>query len=141
LAPGVNYSSIPTSGGIESRLGGSSGGPGFVNPAAFAPALAIMPDGVTVTTQAACSSCATIFGNSGLGIVRGPDQVNFDVSILKNISVGERHKVQFRSEFFNIGNHPVFANPTTARNSTLFGIINQTIGNPRLVQFALKYSF
>jgi TonB dependent receptor len=129
LAPGVTYGSIPTSGGVETRLGGASGGPGFFNKSAFMNPIAIGPDG------------ATTFGNAGLGIIRGPDQVNFDVSILKNIPVTERQKVQFRAEFFNIANHPVFGNPTLARNNTLFGVINTTVGNPRLVQFALKYNF
>jgi hypothetical protein len=119
----------PTSGGVETRLGGASGGPGFFNKSTFMNPIAIGPDG------------ATTFGNAGLGIIRGPDQVNFDVSILKNIPVTERQKVQFRAEFFNIANHPVFGNPTLARNNTLFGVINTTVGNPRLVQFALKYNF
>jgi hypothetical protein len=130
MAPGITYPNIPTSGGVESRLGGASGGPGFINKSAFVNAPVISADG------------ATLFGNSGIGIFRGPDQVNFDVSLIKNTKITERHNVQFRAEFFNIANHPVFGNPTTARNNTnLFGVINTTIGNPRLVQFALKYTF
>ena len=85
---------------------------------------------------------ATAFGNSGIGIIRGPDQVNFDVSLLKNIPITERQRVQFRAEFFNIANHPVFGNPTTTRNTpNTFGTITTTVGNPRLIQFALKYNF
>ena len=130
LAPGVTYSAIPTSGGVESRLGGASGGPGFINKGAFTAPIAIGPDG------------ATTFGNTGLGIIQGPDQVNFDLSIIKNIHITEKQALQFRSEFFNIANHPVFGNPTLARNNAnLFGVINSTVGNPRLIQFALKYSF
>ena len=48
-------------------------------PSAFCAAPAIMPDGVTVTTQAACPTCATLFGNSGMGILLGPGQFNFDM--------------------------------------------------------------
>jgi hypothetical protein len=130
MAPGITYSQIATSGGVESRLGGNSGGAGFINKAAFVNPIAISADG------------ATLFGNSGIGIIRGPDQVNFDVSVIKNTRLTERQNLQFRTEFFNIANHPVFANPTTARNNaSLFGVINSTIGNPRLIQFALKYSF
>jgi hypothetical protein len=77
-----------------------------------------------------------------LGIVRGPGQVNFDVSLIKDTHLTERQTLQFRAEFFNIANHPVFGNPGVAKNSTnLFGVINTTVGNPRLIQFALKYSF
>jgi hypothetical protein len=139
LCPGVTYGQIATSGGIESRLGGASGGPGFFNKSAFCNPIAIGPDG------------ATTFGNSGIGIIRGPDQVNFDASIIKNLKIGERQNVQFRTEFFNLANHPTFGlapgscpgtGCNTARNNAnLFGVINSTIGNPRLVQFALKYSF
>jgi hypothetical protein len=130
LCPGVTYGAIPSSGGVESRLGGASGGPGFMNKSAFCAPIAIGPDG------------ATTFGNAGLGIVRGPDQVNFDASVIKNTRLSERQNLQFRAEFFNIANHPVFGNPTVARNNAnLFGVINTTVGNPRLIQFALKYSF
>jgi hypothetical protein len=68
--------------------------------------------------------------------------VNFDVSLIKDTHLTERQTLQFRAEFFNIANHPVFGNPGVAKNSTnLFGVINTTVGNPRLIQFALKYSF
>jgi len=64
------------------------------------------------------------------------------VSIIKNTKLTEKQNLQFRTEFFNIANHAVFANPTLARNNAnLFGVINTTVGNPRLIQFALKYSF
>jgi hypothetical protein len=130
LCPGVTYGGILTSGNVESRLGGASGGTGFINKSAFCNAPVIGPDG------------ATGFGNSGLGIVQGPGQVNFDVSILKNTRLTERQNLQFRAEFFNIANHPVFGNPGVARDTTnLFGVINSQVGNPRLIQFALKYSF
>jgi Carboxypeptidase regulatory-like domain len=130
LAPGVTYSDIPTSGGVTERLGGASGGSGFINKSAFINPIAIGPDG------------ATGFGNSGQGIFRGPDQVNFDVSLIKNTRLTERQNLQFRAEFFNIANHPVFGNPNVTRdNVNLFGVINSQVGNPRLLQFALKYSF
>lgn len=130
LCPGVTYGNVLTSGSVESRLGGASGGSGFINKSAFCAPIAIGPDG------------ATTFGNSGLGIAQGPGQVNFDVSVIKNTRLTEKQNLQFRAEFFNIANHPVFGNPGVARNNAnLFGVINSTVGNPRLIQFALKYSF
>ena len=130
LAAGTTYGQIPTSGGVEARLGGASGGNGFFNKSAFTNPIVIGADGL-----------ATAFGNAGLGIIRGPDQVNFDLSIITNTHLTERQSLQFRTEFLNIANHPVFGNPTLARNNTLFGVINTTVGNPRLIQFALKWNF
>jgi hypothetical protein len=153
MCPGSTYGSIATPGGIESRLGGYSGGPGYFNASAFCPAPAIMPDGVTVTTQAACPTCATLFGNSGIGILPGPGQVNFDSTLRKQFNVTERVNVQFRAEFFNLFNHAQFngispgsgtggvtsflPQPFNAGGST----ITTTSVNPRIIQLGLKVVF
>jgi hypothetical protein len=151
IVSGKTYADIPTSGGIESRLGGNSGGPGYFNLSAFGPAPAIDPDG-SVTSQAQCPACATLFGNSGMGILRGPGQFNFDTSLLKTVRIKEHHTVQFRAEFFNLLNHPQFSNPgnsTALTPSYLPQIvagpsgnwITSTSVNPRVIQLALKYLF
>jgi hypothetical protein len=152
LCPGKTYGDIATPGGIESRLGGSSGGPGYFNASAFCPAPAINPDG-SLTTQAVCSTCATLFGNSGPGILLGPGQFNFDASLLKTTAITERTTVQFRAEFFNLFNHPQFnamspaggtggvtgylPQPLNAGGS----IISSTSVNPRVIQLGLKFIF
>jgi len=51
------------------------------------------------------------FGNAGRNIVVGPGFHNFDFSVVKNTKIGETVNLQFRSEFFNIFNHPNFALP------------------------------
>ncbi len=71
--------------------------------------------------------------------------------MVKNTKIDERFSLQFRSEFFNIFNHPNFALPNVTVNSSAFGTIASTpdvaVGNPlgdggpRLVQFALKLIF
>jgi len=153
ICPGMTYSGIATPGGIESRLGGYSGGPGYFNASAFCPAPAIMPDGVTVTTQAACPTCATLFGNSGVGILPGPGQFNFDSTLSKQFKITERYSVQFRAEFFNLLNHAQFngispgsgtggttsflPQPFNAGGST----ITETSVNPRVIQLGLKFVF
>ena len=140
------------SGGIESRLGGYSGGPGYFNPAAFCAAPAIMPDGVTVTTQAACPTCATLFGNSGMGILLGPGQFNFDMSILKTTKITERSTLQFRAEFYNLLNHPQFNQvapfgnrrygiATAKQRRRGSGIITTTSVNPRVHSARLEVYF
>ena len=153
LCPGMTYGNIATPGGIESRLGGYSGGPGYFNVNAFCPAPAIMPDGVTVTSQAACPTCATLFGSSGMGILAGPGQVNFDFSILKTTKITEKTTFQIRGEFFNVLNHPQFANldPGSGTGGTVSQLpqpFNRGAGtsvvtsvNPRVIQLGAKFIF
>lgn len=153
MCPGKTYGDIATPGGIEARLGGYSGGPGYFNSSAFCPAPAILPDGVTVTTQAACPTCATLFGNSGPAVLLGPGQFNFDTTLGKQFRLAESKSLQFRAEFFNMFNHPQFfginaaggtggttgfvPQPLNPGSST----ITSTSVNPRVIQLALKFLF
>jgi hypothetical protein len=91
------------------------------------------------------------FGNSGVGIVRGPGQHNLDMAVERLFPVKENSTFRFRAEFFNLTNTPQFANPNTglgygnpllpATASSTFGQITSTVGNPRIIQFAAKYEF
>jgi hypothetical protein len=86
----------------------------------------------------------TAFGDSGTGIVNGPDQANFDLSLTKIIPLRwpkEGSSLQFRAEFFNVFNHPQFADPDNNFSSPTFGVISSTSVNPRVGQLALKLSF
>jgi hypothetical protein len=50
--------------------------------------------------------------------------------------------LNFRAEFFNLGNHPQYGAPIADINEgSLFGKVNSTVNNPRLIQLALKLSF
>jgi hypothetical protein len=70
---------------------------------------------------------------------------------MKETPINESHRIQFRTEFFNLFNHAQFAIPTGpvginnqslyANSATLFGVITSTSVNPRLIQFALRYQF
>jgi hypothetical protein len=86
---------------------------------------------------------ATDFGNSRMGILHGPSQANTDISLMKLFPLTERTKLEFRTEFFNVFNHPVFADPdnTVSNGTSSFGHITSTVSNPRVMQFALKLSF
>jgi carboxypeptidase family protein/TonB-dependent receptor-like protein len=126
---------VATSGSDKSRLGGVLGGPGWMNIGAF---------------TKFSSATNNFYGNSGYGIVPGPGQFNWDISLVKTTKVGginENAVLVFRSEFFNAFNHAQFANPVTSSNQTqdvtqsTFGQITGTSVNPRLIQFALKYVF
>jgi hypothetical protein len=139
IAPGMTYADLSTesAGGLGNRLGGLSGGQGYFNRVALTTIPnAIAPDG-TLTN-------GTGWGNSGVGVIQGPNQFNFDAAIAKKIHVGglsENGTVQFRAEFFNLLNHPQFSNPAANLALGNFGQITSTSVNPRLVQLALKYIF
>jgi len=81
--------------------------------------------------------------------VSGPRFVNTDLSVIKHFLLREQMALDFRAEFFNVLNHPQFflgGGPSAggmqdiAEPST-FGVINQTVNNPRVIQFALKLQF
>jgi hypothetical protein len=48
--------------------------------------------------------------------------------------------VQVRWEVFNVFNHVNFNGPVASLNSASFGQI-QTAGDPRIMQFALKFTY
>jgi hypothetical protein len=80
------------------------------------------------------------FGNSGVGILRGPDLFTIDFSLAKEFSLTERQSLQFRSEFFNSLNHTNFGIPNITMGPG-FGQITTTATPARQIQFALKYRF
>ena len=89
-----------------------------------------------------CFAAATTdFGNTGRNILRGPNQRNVDISIIKYFPVSERMKLEFRGEFFNVFNMVSFANPINIVESPNVGQIVATSTGPRVIQFALKINF
>jgi hypothetical protein len=92
------------------------------------------------------------YGNSGRNSLSGPGIATVNVSLVRSFPIGERFgTLQFRSEFFNALNHPNFGQPDPSYNdlSTSFASITSTAstttaastGDPRIVQFALRYQF
>lgn len=81
------------------------------------------------------------YGNSGVGILRGPGMVNVDFNLSKRFQITEKHSVQFRAEFFNAFNHANFSVPGVNISSGGFGQIISTSTDSRVIQFALKYRF
>ncbi len=122
-----------TSGSDQDRVGG------YLNPACFGTAGA--PDNLGLVPNQAGG--ATGYGTVPRNAFRGPFQQNWDFGIAKKFTFMERHTFQFRAEFFNIWNHPIFREPgssLTIGTATL-GVITQTAIPSRLIQFSLKYAF
>lgn len=79
------------------------------------------------------------FGNSGRNNVIGPGVANWDFGLYREFRLkGESARLQFRGEFFNLFNHPVFAQPGSTAGTPQFGRISRTSFDPREIQFALK---
>lgn len=100
------------------------------------------------------------FGNMGRNMFPDTGFKNFDFAVAKNFHFGEQYRLQFRAEFFNILNHPNFANPYGGQNGygqndpsvAFFGCgcatpdiagANPAIGSggPRSVQLSGKFIF
>jgi len=67
--------------------------------------------------------------------------VNFDFAVFKRTTIYERVNVEFRAEFFNLFNHPQFGPPNGTETSSTFAQVTNTVNNPRLVQFGMKFIF
>jgi hypothetical protein len=102
-------------------------------------------------------------GTVGRNALRGPGFFQLDFSLMKNFPITEGSRIQFRTDFFNIFNHPNFANPDggicLAVNATTgtctpdgnFGRSTATVaslaggaignGTSRQIQFSLKFMF
>jgi len=129
-------------GGVPNTLNITGGSPDATcgaAPSAFAPPGS--PGALGATNLIA----GTGWGDSPVGIITGPGQWNWDLSIQKNTKVTEWGTLQFRTEFFNIWNHPQFSNPVstvyTGAPFGTFGQIQSTSVEPRVIQFALKFLF
>jgi hypothetical protein len=100
------------------------------------------------------------FGNMSRNMFPDTGFKNFDFSLAKNFHFGEQYRLQFRAEFFNILNHPNFANPYGGQNgfglndpsAASFGCgcatpdiaaANPAVGSggPRSIQLAAKFVF
>ena len=86
------------------------------------------------------------FGNAGRNTLRSDGLKNFDLGLSRAFRITEKVSLQFRSEFFNLANHPnFFLNDQTVNNASFGRITSQNISNdgvgPRVMQFGLYYKF
>jgi hypothetical protein len=164
LAPGITPGEASSSAGGGGTKVSRAGAP-YVNPNDFAvPYLAAGTDGVppceTVGGYDVCDNFETGYGATGRNVFRAPFDTRFDFSVFKNFKVNERISMKFEADAFNLFNHasldapdtdfelnscynPVPCYDTTPNppNSKGFGVISNTIGSPRLMQFSMHLMF
>ena len=147
--------------GQDPKLGiytDAKGKPNWIgNAAAFTQPCILDASGQPTATPA---GCVPLTGLGALGgspaQIPGPGFRRVDFSIFKNFSIHERYTLQFRTEIFNVFNHPNFNAPNFGGNgvvaiggsgnysSSTFGEIGSTRDAPydaRQIQFALKFLF
>jgi trimeric autotransporter adhesin len=118
LVAGAN---ILNTNALQNALSPNAADGGYFNPAAFS------------------AAAASTFGTLSRTLdVRGPGQKNWDISLLKDTTVFESFKVQFRLEAINAFNTPVFRAPNTTFGSASFGKITAQANFARVLQMSLR---
>jgi hypothetical protein len=87
------------------------------------------------------SEAATDLGNVGRNILRGPSQSYVDLSLGKRFLIMESKSLEFRADLFNVLNHANRDNPVSDIRSADLGKVLSFSSSPRIVQFALKFTF
>ncbi len=80
------------------------------------------------------------FGTAGRDILIGPGRNDYDFALTKKQRLGERYTLEFRAEFFNLLNHPLFNLPNAIADSLQFGKIFSASA-ARQIQFALRVEY
>jgi hypothetical protein len=96
------------------------------------------------------------FGNVGRDTLTGPGLSELDLALVKNTTIHERLRAQFRAEFFNVPNHANFTTPNPVafssgptpktptaevQPSSTAGVVSATATTSRQIQFGLKILF
>ena len=82
----------------------------------------------------------SIPGNEGRNVITGPDFKNFDLSLERHQRLSERVNLVFRTDVFNLANHPNFDRPGLIFGTSNFGRINSA-QNSRQIQFSLRLNW
>lgn len=82
------------------------------------------------------------FGTAGRNSLVGPGIASLDASVNKVFKMMDgKQQFDLRGEFFNLPNHPVFAQPGSSLRTPTYGVITSTRLDSRQIQLALRYSF
>jgi hypothetical protein len=95
----------------------------FLNPSAFA------------------QPAAGGFGNSARNSIKGPEFHKVDLALSRLVSLAATRTVELRLEVFNLFNTFNWGQPNNNFASGTFGRITSLTGDPRIMQFGIKYGF
>jgi hypothetical protein len=80
-------------------------------------------------------------GNHLRNALTGPGFWQVDMALARLLRLGQAQTLELRLEAFNLLNNFNWGNPVTNFNSGTFGRITTQEGDPRIMQFAVKYGF
>ena len=119
-----------------------------------------VPGCATVNGAQVCDTYETGFAGNGRNTFRGPFQSRFDLALMKRTRLTEGVNLDFRADAFNIFNHPDFDVPSNSTSlysttrsgnsitkvtvrapSATFGLLQQTLGSPRILQLSMHLVF
>ena len=80
-------------------------------------------------------------GTTRRGTLYGPGFWNTDLAFSRLVNVGAGRRIELRVEAFNLFNNVNWGNPNVQVGSNTAGRITSTAGDPRIMQFAMKYNF
>jgi hypothetical protein len=144
--------SLPGAGGSSSitRPDVVPGQPFYLSGSAF-------PGGKALNPKAFARPPSGKQGDLGRNVLRGFGAWQIDTALRRQFDLTEKVKLGFRAEFFNVFNHPNFANFNSRLSQPNFGVSTSTLasslsasgglsqlyqfGGPRSIQFGLKLNF
>jgi hypothetical protein len=125
--PGLNLVQNPFA-GVHHTFSAANGGMPWVNPNAFCTPGGFESDGITPCPGPTTTTAdGFLIGNISRNAFYGPGFADLDLSVIKNIPVTERLKVQLRAEMFNLFNRINLATGAGSVGST--GYVGDTIGD------------
>ncbi|HJZ98579.1 MAG TPA: carboxypeptidase-like regulatory domain-containing protein [Candidatus Solibacter sp.] len=101
---------------------------------------AFVNDATWFNKGAFAQPAAGTFGQQPRNILRNPGFWEWDLGVRKNFPVTEKQRLQFRTEVFNVVNHPNWGGANANPTSASFGKVTSKSAN-RTIQLALKYIF
>jgi hypothetical protein len=81
------------------------------------------------------------FGNHERNSIKGPGAWKTDLAVSRLFPLGTTQRLEARLEAFNLFNTFNWGNPTANLSSGTFGRIQSMAGDPRIIQFGIKYGF